>query len=107
MDKLINKSYRSFDYISRYSSFPYYYDTDFSRYVYGTTSYINQDIPYIVHIVTEKDTYDSIALKYYNNPTLYWVICDFNKIQDAFSAPKYGEKLLIPTLSNISFSQTS
>lgn len=107
MDKLIDKSYRSYDYISRYSSFPYYYDTDLERYLYGTTSYINQDIPYIVHIVKERDTYDSLALKYYNNPTLYWAICDFNKIQDAFSTPEPGERLLIPTLSSISFSPTS
>lgn len=104
MDNLVDKSYRSYEYISRYASFPYYYDTNDSKYVYGTTAYLKDDVSYIIHKAKQNDTFDSIALKYYNNPTLYWVICDFNKVQDPFTSIEIGTEIKVPTLSNISFS---
>ena len=103
MDKLTNKAYRQYDYISRYTSFPYFYDTEEDKYIYGTTAYIKSETPYVIHKAELRDTYDSIALKYYNNPTLYWVICDFNRIQDPFSEIEIGTLIKIPTISNISF----
>ena len=103
MDNLVDKAYRSYEYISRYASFPYSYDTNDSKYIYGTTSYLKDDISYVIHKVNQNDTFDSIALKYYNNPTLYWVICDFNKIQDPFINIEVGTEIKVPTLSNISF----
>lgn len=80
-----DKSYRSFDYVSRYQVFPYYYNQEDNKYIYGTTGQLKQDIGYSLHIVKQGDTFDSIALAYYNNPSLYWIICDFNKIQDPFT----------------------
>jgi hypothetical protein len=35
MDTLKNKNYASFDYLSRYTSTPYYYDTLQDRQIYG------------------------------------------------------------------------
>lgn len=103
MDELSKKSYRTYDFISRYTSFPYYYNKHDDKYIYGTTAQLQDDIGYIEHIIGRLDTFDSLALKYYNNPTLYWVICDFNKIQDPYTRLPIGAKVRIPSLSNISF----
>ena len=103
MDILKDKSYRSYDYISRYSAFPYYFNTEDNKYIYGTTARLKQDIGYSLYIVKRNDTFDSIALEYYNTPTLFWVIADFNKIQDPFTKLEVGQKIKVPTLSAIQF----
>ena len=41
-----------------------------------------------------------IALWFYNNPTYYWVICDFNRILDPLKKPEIGTVLYIPTMGN-------
>lgn len=103
MDKLSEKSYRDYHYISRYTSFPYFYNETDNKYIYGTTAQLREDNAYVLHTVTQGDTFDSLALKYYNNPTLYWVICDFNKIQDPYRDLEVGQKIKIPALSSIRF----
>lgn len=103
MKVLIDKAYKQYDYISRYSSFPYYYNTNDNKYIYGTTAHIKKDLPFVLHRVKQRDTFDTLSLKYYGNPTYYWVICDFNNIQDPFTELKVGQSLKIPTLSTISF----
>lgn len=103
MEILINKSYKQYDRLSRYNPFPYYYHTIDNKYVYGTTSYLLNTTPYQTHIVSKGDTYDSLALHYYNNPTYYWIICDFNRIQDPFNNPAVGTALNIPVISSIKF----
>ena len=104
MDVLEEKSYKSYEYISRYTSFPYYYHTEDDKYIYGTTAQLEDSIGYVEHVVNSNlDTFDSLALKYYNNPTLYWVICDFNRIQDPYTKLKIGQRIKIPSLSNITF----
>ena len=45
MDKLKNKKYNQFDYISRHSSDPYYYDTEFNTEVYGISQQLLKDTP--------------------------------------------------------------
>lgn len=107
MDRLTDKSYRNYDYLSRYSSFPFYYDTEDERYIYGTTAQLKKDVSYVLHKVKPNDTWDSLALKYYNNPTLYWIICDFNEVQDPFTDLEVDTSIRIPTLSNISFEKYS
>ena len=104
MNVLKDKSYRSYSYISRYSSFPYFYNTKDNKYVYGVTSQLNDDINFVAHKVTQKDTLDSLSLKYYGRPDLYWVIADFNRLNDPLKK-LFGnvEIVKIPTLSNISF----
>ena len=103
MEVLQDKSFRSFDYISRYTSFPYYFNKEDNKYVYGTTAQLKQDVGYSLHIVKAGDTFDSIALDYYNSPTLFWIICDFNQIQDPFTPLVAGQKLKVPVLSSIGF----
>ena len=104
MDVLTNKSIKQYNYVSRYASFPYYYNMVDGKYMYGTTSHLNDGISYVAHKVEQHDTLDSISEKYYGRPDLYWVIADFNRISDPFDA-LWGNRVSInvPTLSNISF----
>lgn len=102
-DVLKNKSYKDYSYVSRYISIPYYYNTEDDKYIYGTAQQLNDSTAYALHEVKRGDTLDSLALKYYNNPTLFWIIADFNKIQDPFATLTVGEKLKIPSISSISF----
>ena len=103
MDILTNKQYKNYSKLSRYSAFPFYYHTRLSKYVYGKTSYLDNTTLYKTHLIQRGDTLDSLALKYYNNPTLFWIICSFNRINDPFIELKEGETIKIPTISNIEF----
>jgi hypothetical protein len=45
-----------------------------------------------------------LALKYYNNPTFWWVIAYFNDIQDPFKPLKdKRDTIKIPSISSIEF----
>ena len=104
MDILTSKQYKSYDRVSRYSVFPYYYHRVDAKYIYGITAHLKTDgKTYVSHKVVDGDTYDTLALHYYNNPTYYWVITDFNKVQDPYQIPKVGSIVKIPTFSNIEF----
>lgn len=102
---LSDKSYRTYGYTSRYASFPVYFHTIDSKYVYGTTSQLSDNVDYVLHTVSRGETYDSISLFYYNSPLYYWVVTDFNKIQDSIEPPKEGVKLKIPTLSSVVYEE--
>lgn len=104
MDILKNKQYEQFDYLSRYSSVPYYYNTEDKKYIYGIGQQLDKNTSYVAHKVKPTDTLDYLALKYYNNPTYYWVIAYFNDIQDAFiNIYDYFEVIKIPNISSIKF----
>lgn len=104
MSKIDNKAYKDYNKISRYSVFPYYYNRLDDKYIYGLTSHLqHNDTKYVNHYVKQDDTLDTIALYYYNNPTYYWVIADFNRIQDPYKKLEIGSVLKIPTFSNIKF----
>ena len=103
MDVLKNKSYKQYTKLSRYSPFPYYYHTLDKKYIYGKTAYLKDDTVYTTYTIQRNDTLDSLALKFYNNPTLYWIICSFNHIQDPYIELIEGEQLKIPSISNIEF----
>lgn len=104
MDRLKNKSSKSYPYISRYSPFPYYYNELDKKYIYGVTTRINKNINYTVHKVEDYDTLDLLANTYYGRPDLYWVIADFNDIIDPLIklSDKF-DRIKIPTLSDINF----
>lgn len=106
MDTLKNKSYKSFDYISRYTSFPYYYNTLNDKYIYGITSHISKNVSYTIHKVRDYDTLDLLANSYYGRPDLYWIIADFNDISDPFTniSEKF-ESIKIPSLGGIYFNK--
>lgn len=104
MDVLGDGKRRTYTYISRYGSFPYYYHTEDDKYFYGITSQLSDSSSYVLHNITQQDSLDSLSYKYYGRPDLYWVIADFNRIQDPYVRlwGKY-KALKIPTISNIEY----
>ena len=103
MDKLVDKTYKTYTRVSRYSTFPYYYNTQDNKYIYGTMSHLDPTTPYTSYVVKKNDTFDSISLAFYNTPLFFWAICDFNNINDPFQRPIEGSSLNIPILSSIEF----
>ena len=104
MDTLTNKQYANFDYLSRYTDTPYYYDTLSDRQIFGIGTNLKNTTEFVTHKVTSHDTLHSLALKYYNNPTFWWIIASFNDIQDPFKPliDKYTT-IKIPSISSIEF----
>ena len=100
---LRGKQYKEYDRVSRYAYFPYHYVIEDDKYNYGITSHLKQDVKYISHNVTQGDTLDSLALYYYNNPTYFWVIADFNRIRDPYTNLQVGSTIKIPTFSDVEY----
>lgn len=104
MDKLKNKKYNQYDYTCRYTGVPYYYNIEDKKEIYGLSSNMIKDLPWVAHKVKQEDTLDSLALNYYNDPTLYWVIAFFNDIQDPFEQLIQKFAILkIPSITSIEF----
>lgn len=124
MDVLTGQTIKTSDYFSRYNGFSYYYnklsekkipikdkygnisiDSNTGevlfqiegKYNMSTSSWLKDTTDYEAYVVQEGDTYDYIALKKYNNPTQYWIICDFNHIIDPFKEPIPGDILYLPS----------
>lgn len=104
MDVLTDKQVRDYDYTSRYAPFPFYYHTEDNKYVYGLTNQLLDDTEFVLHNITDTDTLDRLAYKYYGRPDLFWVIADYNRIQDSYIRlfPKYNT-IKIPSLSGIRY----
>lgn len=104
MDILKNKQTKSYDYISRYTPFYFYYHDKDDKYFYGITSNLDTLSSYVLHQVEQSDTLDYLAFKYYGRPDYFWLIADFNRIQDPFIklSNKY-KTLKIPSLSTVSW----
>lgn len=98
-------SYRNYDSLSRYSLVPNYYNYSDKKEMSGTGFQLEDDTAYVLHKVKQGDSYDSIALQYYNNPTYYWIILDFNRILDPFHEPEVGDLLKVPSISVIAFAR--
>ena len=104
MDKLKNKVFISYDYTSRYAGVPNYFDALVERDVAGIGTAMRTDTPFIWHKLLDTDTLDSLALKYYNNPTYWWIIAYFNKVKDPFTPLQTLYKTIkIPTLASVAF----
>ena len=102
MDRTTNESKKVYDYISRYTKFPYYYQELDQKYFYGITKKKKKNITFLVHKVNDYDTLDLLALNYYGRPDFYWIIADFNGIKDPFiDLPKKFKTIRIPTLTQI------
>lgn len=100
------KLYKTYDYVSRYESFPYFYDEKNNKYYYGLTSFLDTSGSYVLYEVKPGDSYDSIALDHYGCALFYWIICDYNKIFDAVTPPGPGTQLRLPPLNSITFELT-
>lgn len=105
MDLLTNKFFKTYDYLSRYTSFPCYYNIEDNKYIQGLTGWLNETSTFVLHKVKPGETLDSIALDNYSNSTFFWVIADYNRIRDPFAKLKEGTVLKLPTLSDISFEE--
>lgn len=104
MEVLKNRTAKSTEYYSRYNGFSYYYNELDGKNQMATSAWLDENNTSIAHTVQKGDTWDSIALKYYGNPTYYWLICDFNRVVDPFILPKVGEIVYVPTLGkNVKF----
>lgn len=104
MDVLTGKNYENYDYTCRYSTVPYYYNKEDDKYIYGVGTQLNKDTPYVAHKVVATDTLDSLALKYYGNPTYWWAIAYFNNIMDCYESLIDNFSVLkIPTISSLEF----
>ena len=104
MDTLKNKMYENFNYLSRYTNTPYYYDTLQDREVYGIGTNLKSTTEFVTHEIKSNDTLNSLALKYYNNPTFWWIIAYFNNIQDPFVPLRNKYRTIkIPSISSIEF----
>lgn len=106
MDTMTNKKYLQYDYRSRYSDIPTFFDKTNSREVYGIGLQLLKDAPYVSHKVTGSDSLDSLALKYYNNPTYWWAIAYYNDMLDSFGKlSDQFEIIKIPSISAITFGE--
>jgi hypothetical protein len=52
------------------------------------------------HVVMDADRIDLLAYQYLNDPTLWWVICDWNDICFPLDLP-VGATLRIPSLERV------
>lgn len=104
MNILKDKTYKEYNYLSRYISFPYYYNIKDQKYIYGLSKQFDTDTSYVAHKVKQKDTLDSLSNYYYNRPDLYWVIAKYNNINDCFINLYENFKIIkIPSLSSIKY----
>ena len=105
MEKLIDKSYKNYDKLSRYDTVPYYFNIDTHKYTYGTSSWLSTDTPYQNYTVEQGDTLDTISLRAYGSPLYYWLIASFNRMTDSLEELKVGSIIKIPTKSTIRFEE--
>ena len=104
MNVLKDKSSKTYLYTSRYATLPYYYNTLDKNYVYGISKNLNTNTDYVLHNLVDSDSLDSLALKYYGRPDLFWVIADFNNLNDPYiRLVDKMSSIKIPALSGITW----
>lgn len=87
--------------MKRYSNVPTFLRFDGKR-VYKTTSYptILPDDTDIIITTDETQYLDTLAFKYYGDPTLYWIIALVNNLGKARMSIPGGLQIRIPTKIN-------
>ena len=104
MNVLKDKSSKTYLYTSRYATLPYYYNTLDKKYMYGISKNLNTNTDYVLHNLVDSDSLDSLALKYYGRPDLFWVIADFNNLNDPYiRLVDKMSSIKIPSLSGIAW----
>lgn len=104
MDVLKNPSRKDYATLSRYSPFEFAYNTEDGKYIYCLTGQLSTETVYVSHKVAQYDTLDSLSLKYYGRPDYYWIIADFNRIQDPFiNLYDNYKEIKIPSLGQIKY----
>lgn len=106
MESLKDKQSKSYNYISRYSNFSIAYNTNDNKFIYELTSQLENSTEYVIHKLSKTDNLDYLSNKYYGRPDLFWIIADFNRIQDPFIIlSDYFTDIKIPTLTSISYKE--
>lgn len=104
MNVLKGKSSKTYLYTSRYATLSYYYNTLDKKYMYGISKNLNTNTDYVLHNLIDSDSLDSLALKYYGRPDLFWVIADFNNLNDPYiRLVDKMNSIKIPSLSGITW----
>ena len=104
MNVLKDKSSKTYLYTSRYATLPYYYNTLDKKYMYGISKNLTTNTDYVLHNLVDSDSLDSLALKYYGRPDLFWVIADFNNLNDPYiRLVDKMSSIKIPALSGITW----
>ena len=104
MNVLKDKSSKTYLYTSRYATLPYYYNILDKKYMYGISKNLNTNTDYVLHNLVDSDSLDSLALKYYGRPDLFWVIADFNNLNDPYiRLVDKMSSIKIPALSGITW----
>ena len=103
MDVLTDLQTKHYDYLSRYATFEFGYNKNDSKYVYCLTNHLKTDTPFVTHRVQQYDTLDSISLHYYGRPDYYWIIADYNRINDPLEDISKMKSIKVPTLTTIEF----
>ena len=72
--------------------------------MYGISKNLNTNTDYVLHNLVDSDSLDSLALKYYGRPDLFWVIADFNNLNDPYiRLVDKMSSIKIPALSGITW----
>jgi nucleoid-associated protein YgaU len=104
MDCLKDKQTKQYSALSRYSTFYLFYHTLDDKFIYEKTKHLDKNSAFSAHTVVQTDTLDSLALKYYGRPDYYWIIADFNDINDPFiDLHKNFKVIKIPSLGQLRF----
>jgi hypothetical protein len=85
--------------MERYTTTPEIDDTKNIPY-YKTiipTGIPNEDIPYY-YITQDGDRFDTLAYKFYNTPTYWWILAKANNLANGSIAPPIGTTLFIPNI---------
>jgi hypothetical protein len=91
--------------MNRYSSIPVTQTADNPKRRYINVKYpeISLDFSDIYVYTTRGDRYDTLALAYYGDSSLWWIISRANPSQTSDSLiPNYGEQLRIPAAQRVS-----
>ena len=61
-----------------------------------------QDSLYIVPL-KHQNRWDNLCQELFGDPSLKWILMRHNKIDDPFSGPNAGDRLLVPTQDQINY----
>jgi hypothetical protein len=91
--------------MNRYRDIDKYRNSEGRRY-YTNAIYpqIPEDEDDIYFIASAGDRYDKIALQYYNDSSLWWIIASSNNHQKASLYPTPGEQIRIPVNTQLALS---
>lgn len=104
MNVLKNEQTKNYDYLSRYSTVAIAYNSVDKKYVYKIGKHLKTTTEYSLHTLGQYDTLDSISLYYYGRPDYWWIIADFNRINDPFiKLQNFYKELKVPTISNLEY----